>query len=77
MQTEQLSTVQVAIPERAYPVYIGNHLFGNTEPLNQHLRGKQIAIVSDENVAPLFEPPLLQSLKDYQPLSIILPRRTA
>jgi 3-dehydroquinate synthase len=72
MTQTQPSTIQVSTPTSSYPIYIGNHMFDQLGPLEQHLNGQQVAIISDTNVAPLFEPPLKQILSDYTPLSIVL-----
>lgn len=72
MSKQPLTIVRVPLAEHNYPIYIGHHIFGNTEPLTQHVRGKQVAIISDTNVAPLFQPPLKKALEGYTLLNVVL-----
>ncbi|NJA05733.1 3-dehydroquinate synthase [Methylococcaceae bacterium WWC4] len=59
--------------QRSYPIYIGAGLLGQPELLTRHIRSKQVAIVSNETVAPLYLPKLLAALGDYQTETVILP----
>lgn len=47
-------TLNVALAERAYPIHIGSKLLNQTELLLEHLSSKQVAIVSNTTVAPLY-----------------------
>jgi 3-dehydroquinate synthase len=49
-----METVQVAIAERSYPIYIGARLLANGELLLKHLAQPRVAVVSDSIVAPLY-----------------------
>lgn len=71
--TEKMEVIEVAVPGRAYPIYIGRHLLGASDPLIRHVHGRQVAIISDSNVAPLFEPPLQNTLGGYHVLSVVIP----
>ena len=59
--------------DRSYPIYIGSGLLSRTELLTRHIRSKQVAIVSNETVAPLYLPKLQAALNDYSLESVILP----
>ncbi|WP_427501217.1 3-dehydroquinate synthase [Methylomonas sp. MED-D] len=59
--------------QRSYPIYIGAGLLGQAELLTRHIRSKQVAIVSNDKVAPLYLPKLLAALGDYQTETVILP----
>jgi 3-dehydroquinate synthase len=58
---------------RSYPIYIGSGLLNQGELLTQHIQSKQVAIVSNVTVAPLYLAKLQTSLQSYQLETIILP----
>ncbi len=58
---------------RSYPIYIGSGLLGQTALLNRHIRSKQVLIVSNDTVAPLYLSTLQTGLSDYQVETIVLP----
>ncbi len=65
-------TLQVALGERSYPIYIGAQL--PAEPLLlQHLSGRQVLIVTNTTVAPLYLVRYQEALKDYHVASCLLP----
>ena len=69
-----MHTVHVDLAERSYPVYIGRDLFSDPQLLRQHVRGREVAIVSNVTVAPLYVPRLRAALGDGGRVSeIILP----
>jgi len=49
-----MHTLHVELGERSYPIYIGRDLFRNGDLLGRHIGGGQVAIVSNETVAPLY-----------------------
>ncbi len=49
-----MHTLHVELGERSYPIYIGRELFADSDLLARHVHGKQVAIVSNETVAPLY-----------------------
>lgn len=59
--------------QRSYPIYIGANILGDNT-IRQHISGKQVCIVSNETIAPLYLSTLLESLgSDYQIDTVILP----
>jgi 3-dehydroquinate synthase len=69
-----MKALQVELNDhRSYPIYIGSGLLAQPELLTGHIRSKQVAIVSNETVAPLYLPKLQAALGDYQLESVILP----
>ena len=66
-------TLDVALGDRSYPIYIGSGLLGQAELLQQHLAGKEVLVVSNETVAPLYLDRLMASLKGHRAESVILP----
>lgn len=49
-----MHTLHVDLAERSYPIYIGKDLFSEADLLARHVSGNQVAIVSNETVAPLY-----------------------
>lgn len=49
-----MHTLHVELGERSYPIYIGADLLGDTSLLAPHISGRQVALVSNETVAPLY-----------------------
>ncbi len=49
-----MRTVTVDIPDRSYPIYIGEGLLSQSELLKQHIHHHQVCIVSNETIAPLY-----------------------
>ena len=68
-----MRTLKVELGERSYPIYIGNDLLSNPELLNKHINSKQVVIITNETVAPLYLDKLTRALDSPSPLLIILP----
>ena len=67
-------TVTVELGERSYPIYIDQRLLGDAGILRRHIRGRQLLIVSNETVAPLYLPALRGCIgDDYRVSEVILP----
>ncbi len=67
-----MRTLNVDLGARSYPIYIGENLLANTNLLGKHVTSKQIVIISNETVAPIYLDRLVNSLQTINPLSIIL-----
>ncbi len=68
-----MKTLTVALGERSYPIYIGDNLLVEADLLTRHIQSKQVLIVTNETIAPLYLEPVLQNLSAYQVESVILP----
>lgn len=68
-----MQTLQVDLGERSYPIYIGADLLARPELLAAHIVGRQVAIVTNETVAPLYLGALEAALAGYALTSIVLP----
>ena len=70
-----MQTLNVALGDRAYPIYIGSGLLAQTDLILPHLKSKNVAIVTNTTVAPLYLAKLAQPLRDagVSVLEIILP----
>ena len=68
-----MQTLLVDLAERSYPIYIGSDLLGSRKILSKHIVGKQVAIISNETVAPLYLKKLEAALEGYTLSAVILP----
>ena len=49
-----MNTLVVTLGERSYPIYIGKGLLLQAELLKKHIKSKQVLVVTNETVAPLY-----------------------
>ena len=70
-----MQTLTVSLADRSYPIHIGNGLLGQADLILPHLKRKQVAIVSNTTVAPLYMQALAQPLREagVSVIEIILP----
>lgn len=69
-----MKTLQVALGARSYPIYIGQGILENSELYTAHIRGKEVLIVTNETVAPLYLQSLENALAEqFRVASVILP----
>ncbi len=62
-----MKTLEVALGDRSYPIYIGRDL------IRPHVAASQVMVVSNETVAPLYLQRLKQSLDGFKVREVILP----
>ena len=65
--------IYIDLGSRGYPIYIGPGLLGQEQLFAEAIVGKNVLIVSNETVAPLYLARLQDTLKNYQLHTIILP----
>jgi len=68
-----MKILTVALDDRSYPIYIGEKLFSDESLLTRHIKSKQVVIVSNEIVAPLYLQTVQQHLSAYEVASVVLP----
>ncbi|MBS7662312.1 3-dehydroquinate synthase [Pseudomonas lalucatii] len=68
-----MQTLQVDLGERSYPIYIGADILARPDLLTSHIAGRQVAIVTNETVAPLYLRALESVLDGYVLTSVVLP----
>ncbi|UUY09082.1 3-dehydroquinate synthase [Pseudomonas sp. J452] len=68
-----MRTLTVDLGERSYPIYIGAGLLARADLFKAHLAGRQVAIVTNETVAPLYLQKLEASLAGCELTAIVLP----
>ncbi len=57
-----MQRVDVHLDERSYPIHIGNGSLSQAHLFKPHLSGNQVAVISNETVAPLYLDDLLTAL---------------
>ncbi len=68
-----MQTLLVDLDERSYPIHIGERLIDRSELFAAQIRGRQVAIVTNETVAPLYLDRLTRALSGYAVTPVILP----
>ncbi|MGH1372461.1 MAG: 3-dehydroquinate synthase [Cellvibrionaceae bacterium] len=68
-----MRTLNVDLGDRSYPIFIGQHLLADPQYLKPFIKGKQVCIVSNETVAPLYLDQVVASLEGLQVSTVILP----
>lgn len=72
--TVLMHTLHLDLGERSYPIYIGRDLLGDASLLSRHVSGRQVAVISNETVAPLFGDKLRAGLAGVDKITdIVLP----
>jgi 3-dehydroquinate synthase len=69
----EMNTLVVDLGDRSYPIKIGRQLFTHPTLLTEHIRGRQVMIVSNTTVAPLYLDAVTGMLADFNLKSVILP----
>jgi 3-dehydroquinate synthase len=68
-----MRTLTVELGDRSYPIHIGSRLLADPSLILPAIRGRQVCIVTNETVAPLYLAPLRELLRDRQCLDVVLP----
>lgn len=68
-----MKQLTVELDDRSYPIYIGSQLLSEAELYTRHIQSKQVLIVTNEIVAPLYLETVLRNLSAYQVETVILP----
>mgnify|MGYP001825946452 FL=1 len=68
-----MNTLTVDLGTRSYPIHIGQALLGTPGLLAPHIGGRQVMVVSNETIAPLYLQTVLQVLADFDTATVILP----
>ena len=68
-----MNKLNVALGERSYPIYIGSGLLNQSELFTRHIKAKQVIVVTNTTIAPLYLETVLNHLGAYQVEQVILP----
>ncbi|MGR9072675.1 MAG: 3-dehydroquinate synthase [Gammaproteobacteria bacterium] len=68
-----MKILQVDLGERSYPILIGPGLLSNEGLLKRYIRSKQVLIVTNETIEPLYLEKIRCGLDEFQVETLILP----
>ena len=68
-----METLNVALGERSYPIYIGSGLLARKDLLAPHLESSRAVIITNDVVAPLYLQALRAALPSKPQLEVVLP----
>ncbi|OOZ23471.1 3-dehydroquinate synthase [Solemya velum gill symbiont] len=68
-----MRTLTVDLGERSYPIMIGPGLLQQADSYTPWIRSKQVMVVTNETVAPLYLNKVLSALGDFQTAEVVLP----
>ena len=69
----QARTLQLDLGEKSYPIYMGQNLLTQAQFLTNHIAGKQVMIVTNTTVAPLYLDKVKTLLPSLKVTEVILP----
>ncbi len=69
----EVQTLTVNLGSRSYPIYIGEGILGQGKLIKSHSPGRQLVVISNEVVAPLYLESLLKGINQAEIETIILP----
>lgn len=67
------ASLSVALADRSYPIHIGADLLQQAPLLRGAIRGRQVLLLSNETVAPLYAAPVEAALDGLRVASLLLP----
>ncbi len=68
-----MKKLQVELGDRSYPIYIGAGLINQAELYTQHIKAKQVMVVTNTTIAPLYLDKVLKNLQGFTVETVILP----
>lgn len=68
-----MKNLHVELGDRSYPIYIGSGLLQQPELLQKHITSKQVLVVTNSTVAPLYLATVVNNLAGYTVAQVILP----
>lgn len=72
--SQQQTTLHVELGDRRYPIYVGANLLSSSNLIAGAIKGRQVVVVTNETIAPLYLDTVLRQLPDTMLVtSVILP----
>jgi 3-dehydroquinate synthase len=68
-----MKTLTVELGDRSYPIHIGQKLLQQPELITRHIHGRQVMVVTNDTIAPLYLDTVKQLLDGYDLATVILP----
>ncbi len=67
-----MRTLNLDLGEKSYPIYIGQNLLSKSELITSHITGKQVMVVTNTTVAPLYLDKVKKLLGAYTVSEVVL-----
>ena len=68
-----MKTLTVDLGDRSYPIHIGQQLLQQPGLITPHIRGRQVMLVTNDTIAPLYLERAKQLLAGFEVATVILP----
>jgi 3-dehydroquinate synthase len=68
-----MKKLSVDLPDKSYPIFIGQNISSDPALISPYVTGKQVMIVTNDTIAPLYLEQAKQLFSDYQVDTVILP----
>lgn len=68
-----MQTLHVELNERSYPIHIGSGLLARADLLRAAIKGRQVCVVTNATVAPLYLGALRAAMGSYECIEVVLP----
>ncbi len=68
-----MKTLQVSLAERSYPIFIGEQLLADGQLLREHVPARQVLLISNTTVAPLYAQLLQKAFAGRELVEAIIP----
>jgi 3-dehydroquinate synthase len=68
-----MKTLTVELGDRSYPIFIGKGLLCQKTMLHENIIGKQVMVVTNETIAPLFLDQIMKNLTGFTVESMVIP----
>ena len=68
-----MKKLQVELGDRSYPIYIGAGLLNQADIYTHHIKAKQVMVVTNTTIAPLYLDKVLKNLQGFVVETVILP----
>ena len=68
-----MKTLTVDLGARSYPIHIGQGLRRQPELITGHVKGRQVMVVTNETIAPLYLDSIMEMFDGFDLASVILP----
>ena len=71
--SDKSKILNVELADKSYPIYIGSDLLSSKSLLSDHIQGKQVMVVTNTTIAPLYLEKLKDALSGFNVESVVLP----
>lgn len=71
--SDKTKILNVELADKSYPIYIGTDLLSSSPVMTDHIEGKQVMIVTNTTIAPLYLEKLKAALEGFNVESVVLP----